>query len=639
MRTNLCILIFVASTAPHAWSSAASLQPDAAEQQMLGALRSSKYVRAREQAQAILRSQPHSVFALFTMGRVYQRAETNLPRALHYMRRAERALVVRGAAPKGTYRHWHRRVLLAQVEILGWMDRRRAQLVVIDRHDRLYRPKMELLRVWPLMKLHRFDEALSIARNARLSADLPKRISGYNNLLSIEFERERPVAAYRIGREALLATDERSCVINHNVAEAAFAVFEFTEAERLALKSIQAPIKDCPSTAHWLLANLYLLRADFSRAVAAVKEAREQPIASTYREQFEMFVTAWLTRLLYALGQFEQSLELARRVLRAPNREGLTSYSSEMQEAVYTVDYHAVLRARIEQLAERGSARSSWQRFELWIQRARLELEAWRTRRRATKLLARGKTLLSLLRPYVKPFPAWNAASLAEIAGTAVVRHAIDQMRSDLEPGRATEAYWQALETSLAHRAGDHVRVLQLARSCLAALPQDEALLRARVSVWAGAAAYEQGDRSAARKYFDEALHRWPTAFRVERVALPVKVVSDDDPMAQLVASKILGSPRLRRDRLDTGFGVLVSRRADALKLCLTGARGRRYGCVTSKVSKGSDDDSSVSAAIDRFHDTVFAPLIDLTQQDISSLDGSAVRGRADEVLREVFGQ
>lgn len=632
-------MIVVAGAATHTWSSAASLQPSAAEQQMLSALQSSKYVRAREQAQAILASQPHSVFGLFTMGRVYQRAETNLPRALHYMGRAEKALAMRGAATDGTYRHWHRKVLLAQVEILGWMDRRGAQLAVIDRHDRLYRPKMDLLRVWPLMKLHRFDEALRIARKARLSANLPKRISGYNNLLSIEFERERPVAAYKIGREALLATDERSCVINHNVAEAAFAVFEFVEAERLALKSIQAPIKDCPSTAHWLLANLYLLRADFSRAVAAVKEAREQPIASTYREQFEMFVTAWLTRLLYALGQFDQSLELARRVLRAPNREGLTSYSSEMQKAVYTIDYYAVLRARIEQLAERGAARSPWRQVGLWFQRLRLELEAWRTRRRATKLLGRARMLSSLLRPYVKPFPAWNASVLAEIAGSAVVRRAIDQMRSESDPGGETEGYWQAVETSLAYRDGDYAKVQQLARRCLVALPPDEALLRARVSVWGGAAAYEQGDRSAARRYFEDALYRWPTAFRVERVELPVSVTSDGDPLARRVAHKMLDSPRLRRDELDTGLAVSVARRGWALEICLTGARGRRYGCVTSKVSRDSDDDRTVSAAIDRFHDTVFAPLIDLTQQDISSLDGSAVRGRADEVLREVFGQ
>jgi tetratricopeptide (TPR) repeat protein len=370
-----------------------------------------------------------------------------------------------------------------------------------------------------------------------------------------------------------------------------------------------------------------------------VKEAREQPIASTYREQFETFVTAWLSRLLYALGQFDQSLVLARRVLRAPNREGLTSYSSEMQEAVYTVDYYAVLKARIEQLAERGSGRSTWQQLGLWLQRVPLELEVWRTRRRATKLLAHGGMLSSLLRPYLKPFPAWNAVSLVEVAGAAVVRRVIDQMRLKIVPGRKTEAYWQALEAFLAYRAGDHVRVLELARRCLDALPQDEALLRARVGVWAGAAAYEQGDRSVARKYFDHALYRWPTAFRVERVALPVRISSDKDPIAQQVARRMLDSRRLRRDTLDTGFAVFVARRGQVLETCLTGARGRRYACATSKAPDDPDDDDRISAVVDDFHDTVFAPLVDLTQQDISSLDGSAVRGRADEVLREVFGQ
>ena len=46
-----------------------------------------------------------------------------------------------------------------------------------------------------------------------------------------------------------------------------------------------------------------------------------------------------------------------------------------------------------------------------------------------------------------------------------------------------------------------------------------------------------------------------------------------------------------------------------------------------------------MSLLLDRFHRKVFAPKIDLTQREINSLDGSAVRGDADQVLRDVLGE
>jgi hypothetical protein len=84
---------------------------------------------------------------------------------------------------------------------------------------------------------------------------------------------------------------------------------------------------------------------------------------------------------------------------------------------------------------------------------------------------------------------------------------------------------------------------------------------------------------------------------------------------------------------------VAVEQRGDAMRACLFGPRGRRYGCGVAQLKRGADEAARVAQAVDAFHDEVFAPQIDLTQHDINSLDGSAVRGRADEVLREVLGQ
>ena len=44
------------------------------------------------------------------------------------------------------------------------------------------------------------------------------------------------------------------------------------------------------------------------------------------------------------------------------------------------------------------------------------------------------------------------------------------------------------------------------------------------------------------------------------------------------------------------------------------------------------------AAAIDAFHDAVFSPRIELTQSDISSLDGRAVRGHAKGIIDTIKG-
>ena len=71
--------------------------------------------------------------------------------------------------------------------------------------------------------------------------------------------------------------------------------------------------------------------------------------------------------------------------------------------------------------------------------------------------------------------------------------------------------------------------------------------------------------------------------------------------------------------------------------------RARRPAAVPAKGSEGAKVPTTleerVAEALDAFHREVFSPRVDLTQWDINSLDGSAVRGDADDVLRGVLGR
>jgi tetratricopeptide (TPR) repeat protein len=643
------VLWLVLATLPLTARATQSFEGDREEQQLLALLRRDKYIRARQQAERLLRHRPDSVIARYALAYVYHREEGNLPLALYHARLAERALP--GLATRQVeresnrsellVRHWHRRILLLQEVILGEMDRREEQLAVLERYDQLYTPSQNLRRIWPLMKLHRFEEAKQIAEKATLSEELETRISGYNGLLSIEFERERPEACFEAAMRGVRATGGQSCILNLNGAEAAFAVFKFGEAERLALKSIQAPLKDCPDTAHQHLAQLYLLRADFGRAIDAIKQARDRPVPRRLRQQFEMVMTSWLARLLYTLGKFERSDDLLGRVLRAPDRVGLVSFSSELIETIYRLDRYATLAARLERARERASARSYFAALKVWGQAQRLALQAWVARRRAAALVAQHELVGSLLRPYIKPLPPWQAPILAQVAGLSVVETTLEALQRREGRREGAQPYHIALMGQISYQRGDLSSALQLGKRALERLPQDEALLRARTAAWVADAAYRLGNAPLAQRHYDDVLQRWPTALRLLGLRLPVAVRSGTGEVASAVGERLLDSRRLERDTRGLGFVVDVERRGRRVEVCLGGPRGRRYACADQSARLEADEDAEdrVVRIVDAFHETVFAPLIDLTQQDINSLDGSAVRARADEVLEKVFGK
>ena len=613
---------------------------NAPEQRLLQLLEKHKYIKARESAEAILRQDNDSLIARFALGRVFHEEEANLPRALYHVTMAEKQLVERyGPKPQDEVaKRWHRRILLALEQIFGEMDRRDAQLETIDRYDALYKPSQDHRRIWPLMKLGRFDEAIAIAKKLTLSSQVPTRIAGYNGLLSVEFERERPRRCFKVAMEAVRATGYRSCILALNTAEAAFAVYRFAEVERLAQRSLQAPLKDCPASAHPHLANLFLLRGEFQRAISAVKAARQSPVQRKHRQQFEMGINAWLMRLLYALGRFDKAYELARRVVRSPDRVGLISFSGTLMALIHIVDYHASLNGEIERLRERASIRSISQRAKLWLKIAELRLSAWSARRRADKLLAGTRHLRSILRPYLKPLPPWHTPELFSIAGRGVITTGIDSVRAQESMPKETAPYFDAWSGELAYLDGRHQQALRLAASALRALPADESLLRHRVMAWAAVSALKLGQMRTARDYFDQVLNGWPTVLRLIGAGVPARIeVSDSgDNLVNQVAKRLADSRRLDASG-KLGFVARVSRAGPWIQICLSGPKGRRYACSEFETSPKKGQEESVVGAVDAFHRTVFAPRIDLTQQDINSLDGSAVRGTADQVLKNVL--
>jgi hypothetical protein len=122
-------------------------------------------------------------------------------------------------------------------------------------------------------------------------------------------------------------------------------------------------------------------------------------------------------------------------------------------------------------------------------------------------------------------------------------------------------------------------------------------------------------------------------------------VLSDTDPFSRAVAKTLLRSRRLRVSGAGRGFTVRVTAlKGRAIQICLEGRSGHRYACARQSLplklpKEERSEEERVARVIDRFHTKVFAPKVDLTQRDINSLDGSAVRGDADELIEKVLGK
>jgi tetratricopeptide (TPR) repeat protein len=518
------------------------------------------------------------------------------------------------------------------------MDRREEQLAVIDRHDALYQPRLDHRRIWALMKLHRFDEAIRIANKVALSSDIFRRISGFNGLIAIELERQRPEACFRAGKRGIQATGSRSCILLHNTAEAAFAVFNFKEAERLALSALKAPFEDCPNSSYNHLASLYLLQGDLSRAMEATRSARQQGIRRRYRQQFEMENTSWLHRLLYVLGKFEKAHELGERRMRAPDRVGMTSLSREVTRLAAIVEHHASLRAFQQALRERASARTLGKRSRTWLTLRRLDQQAWVIRRRASRLVSgRPSLLVDIVRPYFTPVLPWIAGDVIPLTGGGVVLQALKQARGKERLKKKTAPYFNGLEGEVAYRSGDMRRALALGQKALARLPREEVLLRGRIAAWTADANRRLGRNEQAHTLLHQALQHFPTVLRIFGIRLPARVVGGTDPLSRQVARALLRSPLL--DVMESGYTLRVTAQGKQVRICLEGHSGQRYACASKDLAKVEDEKQRVAQAVDLFHDKIFAPRIDLTQRDINSLDGSAVRGDADQLIERVLGK
>lgn len=596
-----------------------------------------KVTRAREQAEKILRTEPDSAIATYVLGRVHFEAEGNLARALYLIRKSRRLLEeVYGEWPsEPAAERLHREMISAEAMTLAQMDRREEQLAVYDLFDTHYYPKRTALRIWPLLKLGRFEEARAIGERLLHDDDPDIRERAYNGLMAVEEEAGNRKASYTWGIKALEVLGDDSCIIATNTALGARRAFDFPKTITYDQTALKAADRTCPTSPHAQLAAMHLVFGAYQQSLSALEALRAVPRPPDLRVQNETVIRARFVELLLALGQFDEAEPRVREILAQPDRAGMISASSEIVELSNALLGYAVFTARMHQLEERAAVRPLMAGLSVRYEGETIAAARWRTARDAKRLAALPELLHKHVRPYYTDVMPWYGLDMLDIFGAGVMRQAVEEVRAiETDYPEAAGAFLDAYLAELAWREGDYQDAIRRGDDVLARLPDDPKLLRHRIRAWLADARRRTGDQAGARRDFAAVLDAYPTALRVLDLELPVDIDSIRGPRGDELADRLDDSPRFTHER-GAPFGVDIDDGGEQITICLVAGKRR---CATLEGDDYEAADDPLAEALDRFHDTVLSPAVELTQSDINSLDGRAVQQDARQALDRLLG-
>jgi tetratricopeptide (TPR) repeat protein len=625
---------------------------------LYGLSRSGKYVEARTAAEALLRAHPTSYAGEYVLGYALHHGEGNLPLAARHLREARRLYDRRD---EDDVWRWKTAILDELIDLAEEMDDHEEELRLLADYNDEFNPDRVAERAWPLMRLHRYNEALAAVNEAMATGREDQVREALTARCAIESERQDRTAAYEACQAALRYErshhqDEISVSDYTNAAGAALGVFKPQEAEQVLLeiegKLLEADDKTWQKATYSIsnpwehLTGLYLAQGRLGEArdtLDGVYLWRDSQPA-WYHEQTWADVQGNAALFLLAVGRGTQAAGITARIVERPDRSGYTSGDPQPVEAGNLLLDSLAQTVAAEEQREAAACLGGRQRLAAWWASWRLRFRAWRSRRRARALVNDERTLVSSFRPSMVgsvSAPDWMTSELVDAVGPGIAAVAARQAR-DTETAPEAVPYLTATEAEIAFQRGQMSEALAAATRALDTLPHAEVLIRARTAALAGAAAFATGDDQRATAFYERALQLDPGVLRARRLALPVTVQSEGGAVADQVASFVRRSPRFSPQA--GGFVVRIAGNASGGRACLHAPSGSVVGCadVTGKADETPTDTGRRLCA--EFHHQAFAPRIDLSQAELHSLDGSPVAaGNAryvfDDLLDTITGR
>jgi hypothetical protein len=664
----------------------AALAPD--EKEAIDLVRNEKMLTARTKAEELLKKDPDSIVGHFVMGTALRDAEGALARALAHLKRARDLYEARYGDDGGEGRPWrvYADTLFGIAVTTELMEDFEGALKAMDDYDAHFSPKMTASRVWPLMKLGRFDEARRTAQIAIDSGSPFQKMRAMNGLCAVEGEEQHRranydacLAVYKYAKQRAAESKETNparmpqiVVYANNAHLGALAVLKYDEAEQLAIDGTKS--REETSSNPWLrLARIYIDQGRAAEAVSATKALqawRVQQPPST-REQFSSEDEGTVALLLLVAGEHEAARKLADRILARPDRRAMTSTKPEQSAGANALLRRSILRLGAELESERAAS-SGWKAAAGHLaESARLAAAGWPDAQRVVGSLLDEERLVNTMRIYIdggiEYVPTWLIGDLVSVLGPGVYLAAVEEARRRETEVPGFGAFYDAFEAEARLAKGEEGAALLLAKKALDALPKAEVLLKARTAAVAAQAALSEGDVPTALAMFERTMQADPGTLRRMGLRLPVRFATDGTELAESTAKLLRRSPRLREE--PQGFVVTVRVEGRDIAACLRTPLDAELGCARVPVTPpppkeppaanaqaGNAQAGNAQAngkqaapeppaeppqrAAEAFHKEIFALKMNLSESDLRSLDGgtTATRDAAREKMRELLG-
>lgn len=597
----------------------------------------SKYARARELAEKCLKANKDHYPALLLLGKVYRYGEGSMPRAYHCYDRAQKLIEKTYKEPATTEPVWplYAVALEEKAGSAQQLERYAESCQLIDQYDKLFQPKHTAWKGWPLLKQGRMAETrelmLKLLKNPEHAG-----FRGHilNNLGNVEFETDNLQQSYeyfkQIADEAV-DTGDIDPVFWSNAGEAARDLLRYDEAEKLFLESTKHFSQYTYSDPWGFLAELYAAENRLPEAVEALKSMQAWRLSGSAQVSQNKWAACYAHAgsVLMQMGYDQEALTIFERLIRRQDRNSGISTPASLIEARMFIQYAYALQMTGQRIREKLSF-CSWSEVPAQLaELLRVERRLSESRARVANLVVSRTGVFGLIQPYGAR--SLDQPSLSPLFwsffGPGPTIAAVEASLQSPKPEmKARHPYLLAIAGEAYHHDFKQAEAMQALQQAVRDLPTAEIKLRHRCEAIIVRILLQRGERREAIRSIQQLMDKDPSQLRACEIALPVQIESDGGRAANQARTWLGRSPRCARAR----DGFILKLRGDAqVEGELTSPDGTVIG--TYRGEPRSTIPQAAGSFCEVFHQQAFAPIIDLSQADIHSIDGSTGVARPDQ--------
>ena len=593
-------------------------------------------VKARELSEQWVRTKPDSPAAQFALAEVLLTVEGNMPRALFHLSRAEEltGYETLETAFNSGYMPWHYLTLSQLSLVHQLMGEQIKSLEYLDKLNEIYGLDIEPLRGWPLIKLKQYDAARQSANRVLQTNDNEReRARAWNTLCAAELASLLPIKPTSACDRTIDGDENNSSRTNNfdtvyltNASEVALSLLEIEQAEDYLRRATQYlnPNSVADPWIYMLYLSMNQGRFDEARnALDSMLLWREQqePIVSIMNRAEHFLVSA---SFLLLAGYAEDAVKLTKTALNQPDRNGSYSADDEQKDAYAALLNMAANRAEYQIQLENMATMDFIGAMRARLNSITLQLNAWRAARRAGSLFAKFEVIQNRLRPYAPldvHIPEWLEPELVQLIGTGVMSAVLEQAREN-GAFRLNNGYYYSYRAEIAALDKNYTSVLEAASNALTLLPEQETLLRARISARMADAFWKIGQHEESLNSYAIALRQDPSISRRLEASIPVRLDTNGSEFSKQVSKYLLRSPRFQEH--ENGFNLSVRETPD-LSICLNARTGNVISCYAMSTAANQSSDWNAQELTRNFHVRTFGLGYDISKAQRSILLGSSV--------------